>query len=67
MKPQPQPEFPGETPAERMSNALRMVLTVPKDVRVKEEAKRNASATANVQRKTSLNFAAAEIPPNRTV
>jgi len=31
MKPQPAPEVPGNTDAERMSNALRMVLTVPKE------------------------------------
>ncbi len=30
MKPLPAPDVPGETPAERMSNALRMALTVSK-------------------------------------
>jgi hypothetical protein len=39
MKPQPAPEVPGNTDAERMSNALRMVLTVPKEAILKEEAK----------------------------
>ena len=39
MKPQPAPEVPGNTDAERMSNALRMVLTVAKEAILKAEAK----------------------------
>jgi hypothetical protein len=39
MKPEPAPTVPGNTEAERMSNALRMVLTVPKEVILKTEAK----------------------------
>jgi hypothetical protein len=39
MKPQPPPSVPGDTPAARMSNALRHVLTVPKDAILKAEAK----------------------------
>lgn len=39
MKPEPAPHVPGKTEAERMSNALRMVLTVPKEDILKKEAK----------------------------
>jgi hypothetical protein len=39
MKPEPAPSVPGNTDAERMSNALRMVLTVPKEAILKAEAK----------------------------
>ena len=39
MKPLPAPHVPGNTEAERMSNALRMVLTVSKDDLLKEEAR----------------------------
>lgn len=39
MKPLPAPEVPGDSPAERMSNALRMVLTVPKKDLLKKEAR----------------------------
>jgi hypothetical protein len=38
MKPLPAPHVPGNTDAERMSNALRMVLTVPKAALMKKEA-----------------------------
>lgn len=38
MKPLPAPDVPGETPAERMSNALRMALTVSKMDVLKREA-----------------------------
>ena len=39
MKPSPAPNVPGNTEAERMSNALRMVLSVSKkDVLAKEAA-----------------------------
>ena len=38
MKPAPAPSVPGSTEAERMSNALRMVLTVPKAALLKKEA-----------------------------
>jgi hypothetical protein len=38
MKPLPAPSVPGSTDAERMSNALRMVLTVPKAALLKKEA-----------------------------
>ncbi len=37
MKPQPAPKVPGNTEAERMSNALRMVLTVSKKDLLKRE------------------------------
>jgi hypothetical protein len=39
MKPKPAPTIPGNTEGERMSNALRMVLAVPKDVILAAEAK----------------------------
>jgi hypothetical protein len=39
MKPAPAPYVPGNTDAERMGNALRMVLSVPKDKLLKQEAK----------------------------
>jgi hypothetical protein len=39
MKPQPAPEVPGNTDAEHMSNALRMVLSVPKEAILKAETK----------------------------
>lgn len=38
MKPQPPPDVPGNTDAERMSNALRMVLRVSKEDLLKKEA-----------------------------
>jgi len=37
MKPLPAPPFPGDTDAERMDNALRKFLGVPKEARLKEE------------------------------
>jgi hypothetical protein len=39
MKPLPAPDIPGRTPWERMDNALRTILKVPKEVILKEEAK----------------------------
>ncbi len=39
MKPLPAPNVPGKTEAERMSNALRMVLTVSKKDLLKKEAR----------------------------
>jgi hypothetical protein len=45
MKPLPAPSVPGNTDSERMSNALRMVLTVSKDELLKKEARlKRASA-----------------------
>jgi hypothetical protein len=45
MKPQPAPNVPGDTPAQRMSNALRMVLTVSKDELLRKETRlKRASA-----------------------
>lgn len=38
MKPLPAPNVPGNTPAERLSNALRMVLTVSKLDLLRKEA-----------------------------
>jgi hypothetical protein len=39
MKPSPAPHVPGNTDAERMSNALRAVLTVSKTDLLKKEAR----------------------------
>jgi CRISPR/Cas system CMR-associated protein Cmr3 (group 5 of RAMP superfamily) len=39
MKPLPAPKVPGSTDAQRMSNALRMVLTVSKADLLKKEAR----------------------------
>jgi len=39
VKPAPAPNVPGDTPAERMSNALRMVLSVSKKDLLKKEAR----------------------------
>jgi len=39
MKPAPAPNVPGETPAQRLSNALRMVLTVSKKDLLRKEAR----------------------------
>ena len=39
MNPLPAPSIPGDTPAERMSNALRMVLAVSKKDLLKREAR----------------------------
>lgn len=37
MKPLPAPEVPGNTEAERMDNAVRKFLTVPKEAYLREE------------------------------
>jgi len=39
MKPAPAPRVPGDTDAQRMSNALRMMLTVSKKDVLKKEAR----------------------------
>lgn len=39
MKPSPPPKVPGSTPWERFDNALRSVLTVPKERILKAEAR----------------------------
>jgi len=46
--PQPAPNIPGNTPAERMSNALRMVLRVSKPDLLKREAR---VKRANIKRR----------------
>lgn len=45
MKPLPAPPVPGNTDAERMSNALRVVLTVSKDELLRKEARINRAST----------------------
>jgi hypothetical protein len=42
MKALPAPKVPGNTDAERMSNALRMMLTVPKQALLKRQVKEKA-------------------------
>jgi hypothetical protein len=42
VKPLPAPNIPGNTKAERMSNALGMVLTMSKAALLKKEARRSA-------------------------
>jgi hypothetical protein len=37
--PNPPPAVPGETEAERMKNALRMMFSVPKEAYLREEAR----------------------------
>jgi len=39
MKPSAAPNVPGDTPGKRLSNALRMVLTVSKEDLLKKEAR----------------------------
>jgi hypothetical protein len=39
MKPEPPPKVPGKTPWERFDNAMRTVLSVPKDTVLKEETR----------------------------
>lgn len=39
MKPSPPPDVPGNTPWEKLDNAVRAVLTVPKEKIIKEEAR----------------------------
>ena len=39
MKPAPAPNVPGNTPSERMSNAMHLVLAVSKEELLKREAK----------------------------
>ena len=52
VKPHPAPQVPGNTDAERMSNALRMVLTVSKkDLLKKEERLKRASEKKQAKRK----------------
>ncbi len=39
MKPLPAPDVPGNTPWERMDNAVRAIFSVPKDSFLKKEAR----------------------------
>jgi hypothetical protein len=52
MKPLPAPPVPGNTEAERMSNALKMVLTVPKTALLKEEARLKRASAKTGAKKT---------------
>jgi hypothetical protein len=54
MKPLPAPNVPGHTEAERMSNALRMVLSVPKETILNAEAKlKNAGEKDRAQKRSA--------------
>jgi hypothetical protein len=54
MKPEPAPKVPGNTEAERMSNALRIVLNVSKpDLLKKEAALRRASSKKRTKKRTT--------------
>lgn len=45
MKPQPAPQVPGDTDAERFSNAVKMVLSVPPGAVTKEKKRMKRAAT----------------------
>lgn len=51
MKPLPSPHIEGKTPAERMDNALRAVLRVPKEAILKAEAKEKRKRELKEQKK----------------
>jgi hypothetical protein len=53
VKPVPIPHVPGDTPAERMSNALSMVLTVSKKDLVNEEARLKRERARKREQKSS--------------
>jgi hypothetical protein len=52
MKPLPAPQVPGNTDAERMSNALNMVLRVSKADLLKKEAQLKSAAQKKRSKKT---------------
>ena len=52
MKPAPAPNVPGDTEAQRMSNALRMVLTVSKKDLLKKEARMKRASEKKRARKS---------------
>jgi hypothetical protein len=54
MKPLPPPPVPGDSDARRMSNALRMVLTVSKDALLKKEARIKRANAKKRAKKTNL-------------
>jgi hypothetical protein len=54
MNPLPAPTVPGDTPGQKLSNALRMVLTVSKDDLLKKEARlKRASARKRAKKSSS--------------
>lgn len=53
MKPLPAPHVPGNTDAERMSNALRMVLKVSKTDLLKKEAREKRASDKKRAKKPS--------------
>jgi hypothetical protein len=53
MKPAPAPHVPGDTEAQRMSNALRMVLTVSKSDLLKKEARLKHASEKKRAKKSS--------------
>ena len=55
MKPLPAPQVPGHTDAERMSNALNMVLKISKADLLKKEAGLNRRAKGNRRKRPAKN------------
>ena len=53
MKPLPAPRVPGSTEAERMSNAVRKMFSVPKEAILKAETKWKQAQTKKKQAKKS--------------
>jgi hypothetical protein len=56
MKPLPLPDIPGSTPAERMSNALRTVLKVPKETILRAEAREQRKRERKRERKNAADY-----------
>jgi len=55
MKPLPAPHVPGNTEAERMSNAVRKMFSVPKEAIVKAESKWQRAQTFKKKRAKKAN------------
>ena len=51
MKPAPAPHVPGSTEAERMDNAVRKFLSVPKEAYLKEEKRRMRARNRRAKKK----------------
>ncbi len=53
MNPQAAPNVPGDTPSQRLSNALRMVLTVSKEDLLNKEARLKRAGAKKRAKKTT--------------
>jgi hypothetical protein len=51
--PNPPPAVPGNTEAERMKNALRMMFSVPKEAYLKEEARLKRAREKRAKKQTA--------------